>query len=184
MLKLIFTLLVSFTVIVNEAKAQKDTSQATSNTEQASVLGSQWNYDSSTDEMSGKINKIAIVQSTNTVELKFPYEGAQHGFIALRKSGKSELVTFSIEKGQLLCTGSYNTCLLLVRFDEDEPINFAAIGYPNISTTMLNIRDYKRFMSRLRAAKIVRISPRLYQEGSVVFKFSVEGFLPERLEGR
>ena len=134
--------------------------------------------------MSGKIIKSAIVQSTNTVELKFPYEGAQHGFIGLRKSGKSEQVTFGIEKGQLLCTGSYSTCSILVRFDEDEPIYFTAIGYPNISTTMLNIQDYKRFMSRLRLAKIVRISPSLYQEGSVVFKFNVEGFLPERLEGR
>src|SRR5258708_5396587 len=144
-------------------------------------VGSQWHYASESDEMTGKAEHTASVTSDNTVEFAFPYQGAQHGYLTLRKHPRfGNNVLFSIQRGQLLCH-SYDNCTILVRFDDGEPSNFTATGPADHSTETLFIENYARFASRLRGPTRVRISPRVYQQGSVVFTFDVSGFNPKKL---
>jgi hypothetical protein len=139
-------------------------------------VGSQWHYFDNTDEMTGKISLSAYVESENTVQFDFPYEGPQHGTLTLRRHPRyGSDVIFSIEKGQLMCS-SYDGCTVLIRFDNEEPSSYSAGGAADNSTETIFIRNYDRFLSKLRNAKQVRISPKIYQQGGVVFTFDVSGF--------
>lgn len=146
--------------------------------------GQQWTYDVREDRMTGGATRHAYVLSTNTVSFGSPYDGAQHGRLSLRidpKYGRD--VIFSIERGQLLCR-SYEDCDVLVRFDEGKPERFSAIGPADNSSETVFIRNYDRFLGKLRKAKIVRLSLNVYQEGSPVFEFDVSGFNGPKYAGK
>lgn len=138
--------------------------------------GSQWDYSHDEDAMTGKVSHTATVESENTVEFGFPYNGIQHGHLTIRRHPRyGNDIIFAVEKGQLLCP-SYEGCSVLVRFDDGEPVSFSANPPADNSTESIFISNYDRFLSKMRSAKRVRISPRVYQEGSVVFTFDVSGF--------
>lgn len=140
------------------------------------VPGSQWSYSHVADAMSKGTSHHAVVSSTNAVEFKFPYAGSQHTRLNLRtdpRNGKD--VIFSIERGQILCH-SYENCTVLVRFDNEQAINYSAAGAADNSTETIFIRNYDRFVGKVLKAKQVRISANIYQEGAPVFEFDVSGF--------
>ena len=146
---------------------------ADSSTHQAS----RWDYSQFEDEMGrGKVY-TATIQSTNTINLDFPYNGEQHGLLTLRehpKHGKD--VIFKIERGQLL-DSDYNDAVV-VRFDSDKPLNFSSVGASDHSTETLFLRSnaFSVFTTRLKTAKTVRIQAPIYQGGNQVFTFEVDGF--------
>ena len=134
-----------------------------------------WTYFSDEDSMSSKIMRTASINSSNSIDLSFPYSGTQYASLQLRnhpRYGKD--VIFSIDKGQLLC--SYNGCNVLVRFDEGSPIRFSANEPSDHSTTYLFIGNYAGFMKKMLKAKTVRIAVDFYQHGSQTFEFDVSGF--------
>lgn len=146
--------------------------------------GSQWNYSANEEKMTGGTTYHAVVSSTNTVNFGFPYSGTQNASLRLRidpKYGKD--VMFSIEKGQILCH-SYEDCSILVRFDEEKPRNYAAVGAADNSSETIFIRNYDQFVGNLRKAKRVRISANIYQQGSPVFEFDVSGFSAEKFRSK
>lgn len=141
-----------------------------------------WQYSQNEDPMTGKTTYHASVLSTNTVEFKFPYQGAQNGQLSLRIDPKyGQDVIFSIEKGQILCH-SYEDCTVMVRFDDEKPISFSAAGAADNSTETIFIRNYKKFVDKLSKVKRVRISMSIHQEGNPVFEFDVAGFDPNKLK--
>jgi hypothetical protein len=149
-----------------------------------STPGSQWNYVREEDPMTGKVERTASVQSINTVEFAFPYNGTQRGSLYIRRHPRfGNSVIFRIEKGQLLCP-SYEGCTVLVRFDDGEPQSFSAAPPSDHSTETIFIKNYDRFIEKLRTARRVRVSPKVYQEGSVVFSFDVAGFDATKLRAQ
>lgn len=138
--------------------------------------GSQWFYSDSADAMGkGAIHNAQVI-SSNTVDFSFPYTGTQHATLSLRthpRYGKD--IIFSIEKGQILCN-SYEDCNVLVRFDDQPPTNYSAVGPADNSTTSIFIHNYDRFIGKVLKAKKVRISVNIYQQGAPVFEFDVSGF--------
>jgi hypothetical protein len=148
------------------------------------AIGQQWVYDTREDKMTGGTTRRAYVLSTNTVNFGSPYSGAQHGRLVLRTDPKyGRDVIFSIERGQLLCR-SYEDCDVLIRFDEGKPQRFAAVGPADNSSDTVFIRNYDRFVSTLRKAKVVRLSINVYQEGAPVFEFDVSGFDHSKYTGK
>ena len=138
--------------------------------------GAQWDYSSDRDNMTGKMQAIATVESTNTVQFRFPYGGEQHATLSLRthpRHGKDLIL--QIEKGQILCR-SYEDCSVLIRFDDNKPETFSGVGAADHSTTSVFIRNYSRFYASMLKAKTVRISVPVYQEGAPIFEFEVVGF--------
>lgn len=138
--------------------------------------GSQWFYNQIDDPMGKGTVHHAQVSSSNTVNFDFPYSGAQHATLMLRshpRYGKD--IIFSIEKGQILCR-SYEDCTVIVRFDDESPTNYSAIGAADNSTETIFIRNYNRFSEKLLKAKRVRISANIYQQGAPVFEFDVSSF--------
>ena len=138
---------------------------------------SSWDYSQFEDEMGrGKVY-TATIESRNTINLDFPYNGEQHGSLMLRehpKHGKD--VILKIERGQLL-DSEYNDPVV-VRFDSDKPLTFSSVGASDHSTETLFLRGnaFSVFSTRLKTAKTVRIQAPIYQGGNQVFTFEVEGF--------
>jgi hypothetical protein len=138
---------------------------------------SSWDYSQFEDEMGrGKVY-TATIESKNTINLDFPYNGAQHGLLTLRehtKHGKD--VILKIERGQLL-DSEYNDPVV-VRFDSEKPLTFSSVGASDHSTETLFLRGnaFSAFTTRLKTAKTVRIQAPLYQGGNQVFIFEVDGF--------
>ncbi|HEY7769416.1 hypothetical protein [Longimicrobium sp.] len=87
-----------------------------------------------------------------------------------------------IEEGQILCP-SYDDCTVRVRFDDGPSENFTAAGPADHSTTSVFIRNYSRFVQRMRSAEVVRIQIPVYQEGNPTFEFRVGGFDNSRYTG-
>ena len=146
----------------------------------ADTLGSQWSYSQNEDKMNGGNTYHAVVLSSNTVDLKFPYNGSQNAKLHLRiapKSGKN--LMFSLEKGQILCN-SYDGCSVLVRFDNEKATNYSATAAADNSTEIIFIDNYSKFVEKMIKAKRVLISADIYQQGAPVFEFDVSGFDKEK----
>jgi hypothetical protein len=136
---------------------------------------SPWSYREHTDDLSGKPTYDAFVSSSNTIDLSFPYQGKQHATLRLRRHPRyGSDVILSIERGQFLC--GIDECGVLVRFDDNPPEMFSAVGPADHSTESLFIRNYARFVDRLKKSKEVRLAAKLYQAGQPTFEFNVAGF--------
>lgn len=138
--------------------------------------GSQWSYYEHDDPMGKGVVYQAEVHSSNTVNFSSPYSGAQFAFLSLRthpRHGKD--IMLRIEKGQFLCR-SYEDCTVLIRFDDESAVRYAAIGPSDNKTTIIFIRNYGRFAQKMLKASRVRIAAEIYKEGAPAFEFDVSGF--------
>jgi len=147
-----------------------------------SVKEQEWSYSSKVDPMTSKTSYFASLASTNTVNFKFPYNGEQRGEISLSTHPHNwKNIVFSIKQGQFLCT-SYSGCDIMVRFDENPPKYYHAVGPSDGSTTYIFIpnRDYSSFVEKLLKSKKVLIQAEFYQEGLRTFEFNVKNFDPKR----
>lgn len=146
------------------------------------VAGKQWTYDVSEDKMDGGTTYFANVYSTNAVNFDFPYSGLQNAKLTLRAGYRqAKDVIFSIRKGQILCP-SYQDCTVLVRFDDEKPVNYAAAAPADNSSDTIFFRNYEKFLGKLQKAKRVRIAVDIFQEGAPVFEFDVSGFDRQRYQ--
>lgn len=137
---------------------------------------SAWIYQKQEDKMTGGKTYTASIISSNSVSFSFPYTGLQNGTLLLRNDPKyGKDVIFRIEKGQILCN-SYEGCNVLIRFDDEKPVTYSANPPTDNSSEVIFISNYTKFLNNLRNAKVLRISPTIYKEGSPVFEFNVSGF--------
>lgn len=147
-------------------------------------LAGKWRYSAVTDQMSGRPNVTASIESENTVNFGFPYDGEQRATLTLRTHptyGRD--VIFRIEQGQILCS-SFDRCQLRIRFDDGAPQTWRARPPSDRSTTVVFLDSYALFLQRLRGAETVRIQPEIYQEGNPVFEFQVGGYDHQRFTGQ
>lgn len=160
--------------------ATTTSSTAASSTEPAAPQ-SKWSYNQRKDDMAKGTVSEASVESENTVNFTFPYQGEQHGTLTLRthpRWGKS--VIFSIRQGQIPCHSFSGGCKALVRFDDGKAVSYGADGPEDNSTETIFIRDYNGFVGRMTKAKTVKISVNVYQQGEPVFEFDVRNFEPDK----
>lgn len=139
-------------------------------------LAAKWSYRVDDDPMTSRKARYASIQSENTLNFDFPYQGEQHGRLILRdhpSHGRDVMIL--IDKGQILCP-SYDDCTIRVRFDEGNPQRWSAAGSADNSTTVIFLRNEGGFIQKLRGAKVVRIQIPVYQEGEPMLEFHVGGF--------
>jgi hypothetical protein len=135
-----------------------------------------WTYSSSTDPMASRPSRTATISSENTVNFSFPYEGEQHATLMLRNHPSyGRDVILYIREGQIMCS-SYSECSVRVRFDDGPAERWTGVGPADASSTAVFIRNYARFVQRMRNASVVRIEIPVYHQGSPTFEFRVGGF--------
>lgn len=72
--------------------------------EPATPKRDRWQYSTNTDEVTGRTIHYARLQSQNTINLDFPYRGAQHLTATVRRHPRwGDDVLFSVRKGQIQC---------------------------------------------------------------------------------
>lgn len=130
-----------------------------------------WDYDKSTDKMTGKTTVRAMVISTESLKLDFPYKGDDNfGALTVRQHAMYGLdVVFMIGKGQLQC----NTmeCSIKVKFDDGPPMSFSGTPPEDRSTTQMFLDNPKRFIAAATKAKRILVQPTIYRNGSPVLEF-------------
>jgi hypothetical protein len=138
---------------------------------------SNWRYGENVDKMSGEVTKWAMTDSTNKVKMDFPHNGGSEGTIVVFEKN----VKIHISKGQVMCS-NYSGCIIKVKFDDEQPANYAAVGPANGQYDHIYLgyladgNGAKKFMQKLKTAKTVMISLEVYQENSPVWEFNVAGF--------
>ena len=139
---------------------------------------SNWNYGQNVDKMSGEVTKWAMSDSLNKVSMAFPYHGGSEGtIIAFEKN-----VKLYFTKGQVMCS-NYNGCTIRVKFDDEKPADYAAVGPDNGQSNYVFLgrnditgNGAEKFLNKLKTAKRVMISVEMYQENNPVWEFNVAGF--------
>ena len=133
-----------------------------------------WVYRENADSMGRGTIKRAQLESSNTVNFGFPYQGEQRAMLTLRKHPKyGKDVILDIERGQFM-TG-IDGCTVLVRFDDGKPRAFSASEPADNSTTTLFIRNYPSFVAAAKKSKRIQIEAPFFQEGDRMFEFNSEG---------
>ena len=130
-----------------------------------------WDYESSTDKMTGKKSSEAQVTSDNELSFGFPYTGRNRGFLVVRQHPQYGLdVIVAIEKGQMLCN-SYD-CRVSVKFDDGQPIRFGGSAPADHSSTSIFLEGAGKFIASAKKAKKILIQFNAYQNGSPILEFS------------
>ncbi len=133
-----------------------------------------WHFETTDDPMSRGRTVTGYLDSSNTIDLSFPYAGRQHGHLMLRKHPRRGFdIVFGVDRGQINC--GIDTCDILIRFDDGAPVHFTA-GKPNDHSTMaVFLRDRKRFMALARKARVARFQVEFFQMGSHIIVFDLAG---------
>lgn len=139
----------------------------------SAAVSAGWQYDESTDKMSGKATNTASITSDNSLDLAFPYAGRNHAFLTVRKHPQYGLdVILQIQKGQILCS-SYSGCPIQVKFDDAPPVKFSGTGSADHDSKVIFFKDANRFINQATKAKKILVQANLYQAGAPVLEFSM-----------
>ena len=131
-----------------------------------------WDYSVTADKMTGKPTKYSILKSTNSLNLKFPYSGQNHGYLQVRKKdGKAEDVIFHFDKGQSMCRSYNDGCNVQVRFDQSQPVTFNGTNPSDGSSNAVFLSSPGTFIAAAKKAKAIKVSLELYQAGTQVLEF-------------
>ena len=133
-----------------------------------------WKYAESKDEMTSKSVYQASLLSKDIAELDFPYDGGTSLELNIRDNNGSKNVFVHASNGQI--TDDYQNKTLVVRFDDDAPIQFSVVESSDGDPEYRFIVDANRFIKRLKKAKKLKIQLKFYNNGLHVFDFDVKDF--------
>jgi hypothetical protein len=138
-----------------------------------------WRTGENVDKMNGKIEKWAMIDSTNKISMKFPYQGGTTASIIVFDN---KHVKIYIDKGQVMCS-SYSGCYIRIKFDNETATKYEGVGSSNgksdsifLTSGQYSDGSASRFIKKLRTSKKVLIEVEVYQEGNPVWEFNVDSF--------
>lgn len=167
-------LVVGFTVY----KCTRETS--TPAAEQRAVATAQapaaavWGYRDMTDPMTSTKGRMATIDATKQLSLKFPYAGHNQPFLGLRRKGGSTDVMIVIGKGQIIC---HSGCHVEVRFDDGKAERYSGSMPADLSTTTIFLSPEKKLIEKIKKAKKTVVLLNIYQEGSNALEFNTAGLV-------
>ncbi|WP_273620676.1 hypothetical protein [Neisseria subflava] len=157
---------------------QKESVSNGENTTDAKVEKEQsnWNYGENKDEMRNQTSHWASIQSENTTEFDFPYNGGSKLEITIRKNPEygNDLI-IGISKGQFTCGLG---CKMKVKFDDGDIQTFNMVGSDSGNHDIIFINGSKsvtNFTKNLKKSKKAIIEVEFFQAGARQFKFDVSG---------
>lgn len=131
-----------------------------------------WSYQKDIDAMTSKSATYATLQSSNSLNLDFPYKGQNNGYLTVRQHPKYGLdVIFRVDKGQLLCS-AYNGCVVTVRFDDKPAMRFSGTGPADHSSDTIFLSGAQSFIAEAKKAKKILVQSNIYHNGAPVLAFS------------
>lgn len=154
--------------IAAEEKRVKDSLEA----ERNKPIKSEWVELTSTDDMTDATNVWRTLISDNYHEFDFPYNGGSRLRIEVRyRKQDGNQVMLYITRGQLMETDYFNSNYVVVRFDDDSPINFTTKAPADYSSDVLFLSNPRKFIDRAKIAHRIRIQVPVFDNGQPVFEF-------------
>lgn len=134
-----------------------------------------WTYTEDMDSMSDRKTRLACVDSTDTVNLEWPYK-ATTAALCIRSSPKFGFdVYYRLNgDGQILCD-SYDGCSIKVRYGEAPAGRNGALTSADHSSNIVFLTGARNVAARLAKAKTTRMELTYYQAGSQTVTFPTEG---------
>jgi hypothetical protein len=136
------------------------------------AAGDAWKYDTDMLKL-GQTRATALVTSTQSLDLKFPYQGFNFGAVQIGKysSGKSEVI-FAVDKGQIVC--AYGGCNIQIMFGSEKPENYLARLSSDGQSNILFIQSKDKFISKVKKFQQFSIQVTLYQNGPKIVTFNTD----------
>jgi TonB family protein len=140
------------------------------------VAHAQWEYSEKKFGVDEVLNKFAVVKSTTSLNLEFPYQGQNSARLTIRTTSKGSDIIFGINKGQLIC---YQSCLVKIKID-DKPsrsinmVRSADSGVTNI-IFVSSPSEVKNLTRELSTAKKLALEMPIYKAMNTVVEFDVSG---------
>ena len=132
-----------------------------------------WNYEEEADRMSGKKAKYAQTESDNSLNLRFPYQGKNHGVVQVRQHPQYGLdVILIVDKGQILCS-QFSSCNVTIRFGDGKPMTFEGSPSADNDSKVVFLKNPRRFINEAKKHKNFAVQLMMYQAGNQVLEFSV-----------
>ena len=143
--------------------------------ETATPVNSKWRYNEDTDQMRNTKSYWAMLNSENSVDFDFPYNGGSTLKMGLRKSAKyGNDIYFTISKGQFSC--GYDGCRATIKFDDGKPQKISLVGAADGDMTTLFLSGKaSNLAAKIKKSKTMMIELHFFQEGSRQFLFQTEG---------
>jgi len=136
---------------------------------------SAWTYSEDVDAMSDRKTRMACVDSTDTVNLDWPYKSVT-AELCIRNSPKFGFdVFFQLNgDGQILCD-SYNGCSAKIRYGDAPAGRNGALTAADHSSNVIFLTGARNVAARLAKADTTRIELTYYQAGSQAVSFPTKG---------
>lgn len=143
----------------NESQVHSETNQTSS-----------WDYSESIDEMTDKMTYFATIESENSVDFDFPYEGGSTLYFTLRQSPQyGNDIYIQISKGQF--NSGVNGTNIKMRFDDNEFFTVHCNQPSDYSQDLLFLQGYKKIVNQLKNSEKMKISVEFFNEGERTFSF-------------
>ena len=142
-------------------------------------IKSNWEYTEYVDQMENATTYIASIESENSVDFEFPYNGGSYMTLSIRKSPQfGNDIYIKIDKGQ------FNSDYMLgsnvkLKFDEEKAFSVSAKYPSDGSTDLLFIGNYNKLLPKIKTAKTLKIQAEFFMEGNKTFIFDIENFVWE-----
>lgn len=144
---------------------------------QAHEAPPRWEVITSKDEMRKTEQKFLAIESINSANFKFPYDGGSKLTLVLTDTNSDEpRVILVIDKGQYDC--SMRACYGAAKFG-DSPVQDLEFQEGVSKEILVFTGNSKAFVANIRKFKKVIIELPFYQEGNHQFTFNTEGFSAE-----
>lgn len=157
-----------------DAAALADQAMAEANAASKPV-GKSWEYKESADKMRGSVDRFASIDSKNTVDFDFPYNGGSLLSLIIRDTAKDGLdILLQVSKGQFLC--SYSGCFAVFKFDDGAMEKVPLVQADGGSSDVLFlVGDKKRLIKKIKNSKALMVEVEFYQSGARQFEFDTQG---------
>jgi hypothetical protein len=123
--------------------------------------------------MRGIKKLFAIVESTNKLQLGFPYNDSKMN-ILIRKNDKETDVLISV-KGQIVCNSYSERCYLNVKADDNQIVKYDFNEASHSGSDTVFITKEKDFIKMLKKSKKLIIEAPLFNHGRDQYEFDVSG---------
>ncbi|WP_369769270.1 hypothetical protein [Flavobacterium sp. WC2416] len=134
-----------------------------------------WKYDTIENKMTSVKDIFCTIQSSESLDLKAPYDGVNYGTLTVRKMNGKTSIIISIMKGQI--SGGYENEYFKARFDDQKQITFSYLGPADNSTEVIFVENKSKFLKLLRNSKKVLVQIPLYQNGNQILEFNTENLI-------
>ena len=137
------------------------------NAQQPSAPGSGWQY-----QQGGTLYK-ATLNSTNQIELPYPYGGGSTVTLAVRNRDGATTAFLSVSKG--LLAPSYQGGTALIRFNGSRPVTYTLSAAANGRGNLLFVDDSPQLIRQLRTANTMTVQLNVTGQKLNEIRFNIAG---------